>query len=114
LVPAVATVLVTAWPWLQYEDGMRWIVVAAVLLVGAGLLGGCARRVLAAVSLLPTGYIVYLTVAEMFTVTEGWLPDERISGWEFDTGLLAVTLAGEAILIGLALWRLFGQDASTG
>lgn len=112
LAPAVAAVLVTAWPWLGYADGMRWIVFSVVLLVAAGLTHGVLRGVLAIVSLLPTGYVVYLTVAEMLSTTAGALPGEYRRGWAYDPGLLAVTLAGEALLVGLALWRLFGADTA--
>ncbi len=113
LVPVVATILVTAWPWLvDYEDGTRFVVLSGLFLIAAGLLGGCLRRVLAAISLLPTGYIVYLTAAEMLTTSDGWFPGEVVRGWEYDTGLLAVTLVGEAVLVGLALWRLFGAAES--
>lgn len=112
LLPVIGAVLVTAWPWLQYEDSMRVVVLSVLLLMVAGMLGGCIRRVAAALSLLPTGWVVYLTAAEMFSVTDGWLPGETVSGWEYDTGLLAITLVGEAILVGLALWRLFGPSGN--
>ena len=111
--PVIGAVLVTAWPWLQYEDSMRVVVLSALLLIVAGLLGGCVRRAAAAFSLLPTGWVVYLTAAEMFSISDGWFPGETVSGWEYDTGLLVITLAGEAILVGLALWRLFGRERGT-
>lgn len=110
LSPAAAAVLVTAWPWLQYEDGMRFLVLSVLLLIAAGLLGGCIRRAAAALSLVPTVYVVYLTAAEMMSTSDGWWPGDVVRGWEYDTGLLAITLAGEAVLIGLALWRLLGRD----
>lgn len=110
LVPVMATILVTAWPWLQYEEGMRFVVLSGLLLIVAGLQQGFLRRALAALSLLPTAYIGYLTVLEMLSTSDGWFPGEIIYGWEYDTALLAITLAGEAILAGLALWRLFGRE----
>lgn len=48
----------------------------------------------------------------MLSTSEGWFPGDVIYGWEYDTVLLMVTLVGEAILVGLALWRLFGPDGS--
>ncbi|MDO8847092.1 MAG: hypothetical protein Q7W51_01715 [Coriobacteriia bacterium] len=110
VVPVVAAILVTAWPWLQYEDGMRFVVFSALLLIVAGLLGGCLRRWAAAASLVPTAYIAFLTVREMLSTSEGWFPGEIVYGWEYDTALLAITLAGEAMLVGLALWRLFSRE----
>ena len=110
VVPVVATVLVTAWPWLQYEDGMRFVVLSALLLIAAGLLGGCLRRWSAAASLVPTAYIALLTVREMLSTTDGWLPGEVVYGWEYDTGLLAITLAGEAALVGMALWLVLARE----
>lgn len=112
LVPVVAVVLVAAWPWLQYEDGMRFVVLSGLLLIVAGLQRGFLRRAPAALSLLPTAYVGYLTVAEMLSTSDGWFPGEVVYGWEYDTALLAVTLAGEAVLVGLALWRLFGPSGN--
>lgn len=112
LVPVIAVILVTAWPWLQYEDGMRFVVLSGLLLIVAGLQRGFLRRGPAALSLVPTAYIGYLTLAEMLSTSEGWFPGEVKFGWEYDTALLAITLAGEAILVGLALWRLFGPDGN--
>ncbi len=110
LVPVVATILVTAWPWLQYEDGMRFVVLSGLLLIVAGLQQGFLRRAPAALSLLPTAYVGYLTVVEMLSTSDGWFPGEIIYGWEYDTALLAITLAGEAILVGLAFWWMLGRE----
>lgn len=110
LVPVVAAVLVMAWPWLQYEEGMRILVFAPLLLIGAALApSGCLGRALAAFSLVLTLVVVYFTVREMGPVPAGVLSGERFYGWELDTGLLAVTLVAEAVLVGLAVWRLFGR-----
>lgn len=110
LLPGAGAALVTAWPWLQYEGSMRVAVLSVLLLIAAGLLGGCLRRVAAAFSLVPTAWVVYLTVAEVLSTSDGWFPGEVVRGWEYDTGLLGITLAGETILVGLALWRLFGRE----
>lgn len=112
LVPILATVLVTAWPWLQYEEGVRVVVLSTVLLIAAGLLHGVPRGVAAILSMLPTGYVIYLTLAEMLTVSDGILPGEVSYGWSYDPGLLALTIVGEMILAGLAVWRLFGHDTA--
>lgn len=112
LVPAVAVILVTAWPWLQYEDGMRFVVLSGLLLIVASLQRGFLRRAPAALSLLPTAYVVYLTSAEMLSTSEGWFPGEINYGFEYDTVLLVITLAGEATLVGLALWRLLGPSGN--
>lgn len=113
LVPILAAVLVTAWPWLQYEDGMRFVVLSGLLLIVAGLQQGFLRRAPAALSLVPTAYIGYLTAAEMLSTSDGWFPGEIVYGWEYDTGLLAITLVGEAILVGLALWRMLAPERGT-
>jgi len=112
LVPVVAVVLVTAWPWLQYEDGMRFVALSGLLLIVAGLQRGFLRRAPAALSLLPTAYVGYLTAVEMLSTSDGWFPGEIVYGWEYDTALLAITLVGEAVLVGLALWRLFGPSGN--
>jgi len=112
LVPVVAAVLVTAWPWLQYEDGMRVLVFVPVLLIGAWLLpAGGLSRVLAGFSLVPMLAVMYFTVREMSAALPGLLPGERAYGWELDTGLLAVTLVAEVVLLALALGRLFAPGA---
>ena len=112
LVPVVAAVLVTAWPWLQYEDGMRVLVFVPVLLIGAWLLpAGGLSRVLAGFSLVPMLAVMYFTVREMSAALPGLLPGERAYGWELDTGLLPVTLVAEVVLLALALGRLFAPGA---
>lgn len=110
LVPVVGVVLTAAWPWLWYEDGMRVVLLSAALLIAAGLVHGVPRAVAALVSLVPTGWAVYLTVREMFEISPGIMPGTFRSGWQIDTPLMAATLAGEALLLALALWRLFGRD----
>ncbi len=112
LVPVLAAVLVTAWPWLHYEDGMRVLVFVPLLLIGAWLVpAGCLSRVMAGFSLAPMLAVVFFTVREMSVAVPGLLPGERAYGWELDTGLLAVTLLAEAVLVALALWRLFAPVA---
>lgn len=112
LMPVVAAALVTAWPWLQYEDGMRVLVFAPVLLIGAWLVpAGGLGRVLAGFSLVPMLAVMYFTVREMSTALPGLLPGERAFGWELDTGLLAVTLIAEVVLVVLALRRLLAPGA---
>jgi hypothetical protein len=46
----------------------------------------------------------------MLSTTDGWMPGEVRFGWQYDTGLLAVTVLGQTALVGLALWRLLGRE----
>ncbi|MBN2848822.1 MAG: hypothetical protein JXP72_10325 [Coriobacteriia bacterium] len=110
--PIVAGVLATAWPWLAYEDGMRWLVVPVLLLVAAGVLRIEFGRLAALLSLGPLAYVLFLTAREAFSSSAGFSPGEVFYGWELDTGLLVLTLLGEAALVALAAWRLLRRETA--
>lgn len=107
-IPLVGGTLTAAWPWLHYDPGMRVLVIPVLLLVVAGVFRGGVGKIAAAVSLGPMAYIIFLTVREMIEPIPGVFLGVTTYSWQLDTGLLAVTLAGELLLAGFALWILFG------
>jgi len=111
IAPVVAGLLVAAWPWLQYGDAMRWLLVSVVLLVIAGAIRVDLGRLLALLSLGPTAYVVVQTIAEALEVSGG--PD-AFYGWQLDTGLLALTVLGELMLVAIALMRLLQREPEAG
>lgn len=109
--PAIAAILVTAWPGLAYEDGVRFIAVSAVFLAVAGLNEGLARRAAALVALLPVGYVIGLVRNEAFTLYDAF-PGGAFSGWEYETNLLVITGVGLMVMLALVLWRLLVRGPS--
>jgi hypothetical protein len=106
---ALGAVLVTAWPALAYEDGVRSIAVSAALLAVAGLTQGLLRRAAALLSLLPVCYVSTLVMNQAFTIYDTFGEGGAFSGWQYATELLAVTVVGLAVMFALGLWRLLGK-----
>lgn len=107
-IPLAGGALTAAWPWLHYDPGMRVLVIPVLLLIVAGVFRGGVGKIAAAVSLGPMAYIIFLTIREMIEPIPGVFLGVTTYSWQLDTGLLVLTLAGELLLAGFALWILFG------
>ncbi|MHB8965974.1 MAG: hypothetical protein ACYC52_08420, partial [Coriobacteriia bacterium] len=108
--PLLAGFLVPAWYALEYEDGVRFIVIGVLLVIAAGVLDGPVRRMAAALALAPITYVGFLVAREMLETSEGFFPGETRWGFQYDTEFLAITAVGLLALAGMAAWWLLKRE----
>jgi len=118
VVATLAAVVVPLWSQLSYEPG-RWAVLPGVLFVIiAGVTEGWVRRVSAAIGLVILLFVLGLVLTVGGTVTYwdavgptgDFVNGGSFYGWEIDTPLYRLALAGVLVLIGMALWRLVAPE----
>jgi hypothetical protein len=108
---AVAAFLGLADYDVQLDDAWRWLILAAVLILIAGLFEApLARRLLALGGVALAIYVL----AEL--VVDGLRPITGLTGmtygrhYEVDTWLFVLSIVGQVALIGMGAWRLSGKS----
>ena len=109
LASAAATVAALLWYDTAFDDQWRLVILAGVLVWGAGLPRvSPVRRILGLGGLALGLYLLFLLIGEATRPITG--PSGTIYGtsYEVDTLLLAFAFAGHLALMGMSGWRLFG------
>jgi len=104
-----------AWYDFTYYDQWRFIVLAGVVVWGAGIPRvNPVRRILGLGGFGLSLYLLFLLLAEAASPIVG--PSGAVYGrsYEVDTGLLVLAIAGHLTLMGMSGWCLFGRARGEG
>lgn len=116
----LASAAVPLWSRMQYELGVWAVLPALVLVLVAGhATDARVRRISAALALVVSGFVLLVVVraglALVYQDVTG--PDLGIGrtsgfrGWEVDTPMFALSLAGAVVLVVMSAWELLGRSS---
>lgn len=108
---AIATLLGMTWYDTMLTDIWRLLILAALLVMGAGLFNvPVVRRLLAVAGLLMGACVLVALVVEAAQPITGPSGATYGTSWEVDTPQLALSIIGQLVLIGMGGWRLLGRS----
>jgi hypothetical protein len=106
----VATFLGLASYDTQFDDAWRWLILAAFLILVAGLVEAPLGRRLPALGGVALGiYVLALLLVEAAEPIVGPSGTVYGRGYEVDTPILLLSIVGQVALIGMGGWRLLGK-----